>query len=560
MGIAGSDVLARVLERRGKAGPTAADGESGHDPFLLTDMDQAVDVLEDALRGQRRIAVYGDYDADGVTATALLVRCLRLAGADPMAYIPNREGEGYGLNLDALRDLANHGAEVVVSVDCGTTAVEVAAARPPGLRLVITDHHLPRSHGDPLLPPADAVVNPQRPRDAYPFKGLAGVGVAYKLAEALESRGALPPGAADRQLPLVALGTVADLMPLVAENRQLVRRGLALWPECAPVGLLALARAAGVDHTPDSSDLGFGLGPRINAAGRMEDAQLALTCCLTDDPQEARQAAQRLERLNRTRRFALSAAMEIARPMVEELPEAAPAIILGHETFHPGIVGLVAGRLSDEFQRPAFVYSRAGAEWRGSARGVDGLNVVQVLAAAAPELLRFGGHQGAGGFSLAVSDGHEARFANLVAAAVSEQAGGAPPLKTYPVDAILELSDCHLRLADDISGLGPFGRGNPSVLFCALGCEVLRTEPFGRAGEHLRVFLADRSGSAEAITFNRPWLRPHLPSGRRVDVLFELDVDRWRGAERSRLLVRDLRPERGEAVPDPIRPAIMSGA
>ncbi len=543
----GEEVLQMVLRRRGllDVEPTTPISVDGHDPMLLQDMDRAVAVLGAALRRGSRIAVYGDYDADGVTATAVLVRALRAAGADPFAYIPNREGEGYGLNLEALQDLAAQGAEVVVSVDCGTTAVEVAAQRPEGLALVITDHHLPRfDDGVLALPQVDALVNPQLPSDRYPFKGLSGAGVALKLVQALEAAGEVPPGTAVLQLPLVALGTVADLMPLVDENRVLVRHGLFSWSEAAPLGLLALARGAGVEGPPTSNDLGFSLGPRINAAGRMQDANLALACCLAQDPLEATRAAQALERLNRERRRALTAALEVAQPMAEELADDAPAIVIGHEAFHPGVVGLVAGRLTEEYQRPTFAYNRQGPEWRGSARGTDGLNVVDALGAASSALLRYGGHRGAGGFSIA-GDEHQARlFRDRIEEAVAAQLGASPPSRTFEVDAVAQLADCHLRLADGLARLEPCGRGNPKVLLCARGCRVVRTEPLGRGPDHLRIVLRDRSGTAEAVAFNRPWLRGHLPEGRRVDVLFELEVDRWRGREHLRLLVRDLRPER----------------
>jgi single-stranded-DNA-specific exonuclease len=539
-------VLQRLEARRGLLGPEL--GPGGHDPMLLSGMGQAVQVLGRAIREGRRIAVYGDYDVDGVTATALVVRSLAAGGARALPYIPSREAEGYGLNEEALSELGRKGVEVVVSVDCGTTAVEVAASRPRGMELVITDHHLPLREGPArrvLLPEVEALVNPQQPGDEYPFKGLAGAGVAYKLVQALEGAGLVPGGTAAQQLPLVALGTVADLMPLLDENRQLVRQGLFTWAESAPLGLLALARAAGVEGQPTSADLGFSLGPRINAAGRMREADLALACCLAQDPQEASSSARELQRLNGERRLRLKEALEVAQQLVEEMSDDLPAIVVGHETFHPGVVGLVAGRLADEYQRPTFAYSRQGTEWRGSARAVDGVNIVEALAVAASSLLRYGGHLGAGGFSLP-GDAHSAgEFFSAVQAAVAGQRNGHLPQRRFAVDAIATLSECNFRLADQLARLEPFGRGNPQVLLCALDCQVTAAAPFGKGREHLRVGLADQSGSAEAITFNRPWLHPHLPVGRRVDVLFELEVNRWKGREQLRLLLRDLRPARG---------------
>jgi single-stranded-DNA-specific exonuclease len=542
----GTPVLERVLLTRGLSEAVDTDPQD-HDPHLLTDMDRAVELVEQAIRDRAQIAIYGDYDADGVTASALLVRALRAAGLDPFAYIPNRDSEGYGLNSQALEELSARGADLVITVDCGTTAVEVVAGRPAGMGLVITDHHLPfvdPGTGEVRLAPADALINPQRPGDRYPFRGLAGVGVAHKLVEALEGRGLLPSGTAVAGLPLVALGTVADLMPLTDENRQLVRRGLASWAEAAPLGLLALARSASLEGPPTSSDLGFSIGPRINAAGRMEDASLALQCCLADTKAEAEAAASLLEQLNRDRRRSLAEAMELARPMVQGLPDDTGAIVLGDGSFPAGVVGLVAGRLAEEFQRPAFIYSMAGEEWKGSARGVAGLNVVEALAAAGPALLRWGGHRGAGGFSLPGGPEHAAAFRDLIDGWVRRQLQGVIPCRVFAVDAEVELAECNLRLADQLSQLGPFGIGNPRVTLSARGCRVVRSEPFGGKGDHCRVVLDDGTGQLEAIGFNRPGLSRHLPPGRLVDALFELDASRWRGRERLRLLLRDLRPAR----------------
>jgi len=540
-------LLGRVLRARGLSEHefAARDQAVDHDPYLLTDMERAVGLVAQALAAGTRIAVYGDYDADGVTASALLVRAFEAIGVEVLAHIPNRESEGYGLNLQALEELAAQGAQLVITVDCGTTAVEVAAARPAGMRLLITDHHLPHARAGGAgfeLAPADALVNPQRPGDRYPFPGLAGVGVAYKLVQALETARLLPAGTAQQQLPLVALGTVADMMPLVDENRRLVAQGLAAWTQAAPLGLLALARGAGIEGAPTSSDLGFSLGPRINAAGRMEDASLALECCLAPSPPLAARSAAALEALNRSRRRSLAEALELARPMVERLPDELAAIVIGDEAFPSGVVGLVAGRLADEFQRPSFVFTRSGAEWRGSARGAPGLNIVEALASCSETLLRYGGHRGAGGFS--VRPDAVAQFETAVVAAVGQQLAGGERCRVFRIDAMTELAECNLKVADELATLGPFGNSNPSVLLCATGCRVVATQPFGKGEDHLRVTVADGSGTAEAISFNRPQLRRHLPPGRRIDILFELDTDRWRGRERTRLLLRDLRPAR----------------
>jgi len=538
----------RIIRARGSRAGLAresfqAPGEE-FDPLLLKDMDRAVALVRDALAHDEMIAIYGDYDADGVTACALLVRAFRSAGKKPLAYIPQRQSEGYGLNAEALLELRRRGADLVITVDCGTTAVEVVRDRPPGLKLIITDHHLPHGQDGLELAPADALVNPQRPDDEYPFKGLAGVGVAYKLVRALEGEGVFAEGTAAAQLPLVALGTVADMMPLQEENRWLVRQGLMAWSEKAPRGLVELARVAGIPGDLSSASLSFSLAPRINAAGRMDDAGLALRCCLADDAQEASQAAAELESLNQARRLSLSRALVLARQQVAEMPDELPVIVLGSPEIIPGVVGLVAGRLAEEFGRPAFVYSQTGEKWRGSARGIPGLNVVEALQQCSDHLLSYGGHVSAGGFSLVPDPEVEASFARQMAQAIRDQLGEHSPLRAFRVDAEVGLRDCGLELAEELLLLQPCGSGNPTVLLCANGLTVVRTETLGKSGGHLKVILSDATGTAEAISFNRPHLRAHLPSGRQVDALFELEVDNWRGGRKARLLLRDLRPSR----------------
>jgi len=541
-----SAVFAQVAATRGieaRGGEAWLCAPVCHDPAGLADMDRAVAVVGAALGADRPIAVYGDYDADGVTGCALLVRTLTAAGATVRPYIPHRQAEGYGLNPEALRELDRLGVETVITVDCGTTALDVARGRPPGQRLVITDHHLPvtTATGEQRLADADAVVNPRRVDDGYAFKGLAGVGVALKLAQALEAAGLVPAGTAQAQLPLVALGTVADCMPLLDENRALVRAGLAAWPT-APPGLRALSELAGCRAAPTSSDLAFSVAPRINAAGRMEDALVALTCCLASEAEAGRAAAAELEGLNQRRRAALAAALGMAHERVAAA-EDAPVIACGDPAFAPGVVGLVAGRLAEEFARPAFVHSETGDEWRGSARGIAGLNVVEVLEACAPCLRRFGGHAAAGGFSLDPSPQAAAAFHRRLAEVVVARGGAArSPVRTFAVDAVCSLDRCTLQLADELAVFEPVGQGNPPILLLARDCRVVATSTFGGVGQHLRVQLQDATGAAEALTFNRPHLRDHLPEGRRVDGLFVLEADEWRGRRRARLLLRDLRP------------------
>lgn len=541
-------VLGRVLAARGydaaQARALLTAGEEGHhDPFLLAGMPEAVIALGVAVRERQRIAVYGDYDADGVTACAMLTLALRDAGADVQPYIPNRMTEGYGLHAAALDELGARGVQCVVTVDCGTSSVEVAAGRPQGMRLVITDHHLPLAPEGtpPRLAPADALVNPKQPACTYPFDALAGAGVAWKLLQALEMEGIVPAGSAERGLGLAALGTVADMMPLRGENRLIVARGLAQLSAHPSPGIQALSAAAGVRPPLRASDIAFGLAPRINAAGRMEDAELALRLCLAQDGPEASEIAARLEAQNQQRKDAVAVALEQAWERIAELPDDLPAIVLGDPAWPMGIVGLVAGRITERFARPSFVACLDVEEAKGSARSVRGVHVVKALDAAAPALLRYGGHALAAGFSLDARRFEE--FAALLLPAVASQLGDDAPARTFHVDAVVTAAELVPELCRELGALEPCGQGNHEALLAMRDCTVLSASSFGATRQHLRVIVSDQGGGvAEAIAFNKPGVDSHLPRGRRIDCCFGLELDEWEGRERVRMRLRDLRP------------------
>jgi single-stranded-DNA-specific exonuclease len=513
------------------------------DPFGMAGMAAAVVTLGAAVAGGRRIAVYGDYDADGVTACAMLTRALRAGGADVLPYIPNRMTEGYGLHAAALEELAAQGVRCVVTVDCGTSSVEVAANRPAGMSLVVTDHHLPLAPegSPPQLAPADALINPKQPGDAYGFDGLAGAGVAWKLLCALETEGVVPAGQADAMIGLAALGTIADMMPLRGENRTIVRRGLGRILDLT--GLRALAHAADVSAPLAASDIAFGLAPRINAAGRMEDARLALDLCLSDDPETCAALARRLDAQNRSRQAAVAAALEQAEARVAEIAEDAPAIVLGDPGWPMGIVGLVAGRLMERYAVPAFVVCLDPQEAKGSGRSVSGVHIVRVLDRAAASLLRYGGHAAAAGFSLRAEE--LGRFRELVLAACADQAGDRRRERVFHVDSEIVCADATPELCGQLKAVEPCGIGNPTPLLAIRGCEVISTQTFGSEGQHLRVTLRDPGqGTVEAIAFSKPGLAAHLPRGRRIDICFALELDSWQGQLRVRARLRDLRPAR----------------
>lgn len=539
-------LLGRVLAARGLEATRVAPAAGWHDPARLPDLPEAVVAIAVALEQGRRLAVYGDYDADGVAACALLTQALRAAGGDVVPYIPNRMTEGYGLHGPALRELAEQGVSCVVTVDCGTSSPEVVAARPPGMSLVVTDHHLPHGTGPESLPPADAVVNPKRPDSGYPFDGLAGSGVAWKLVQALEAEGVVPRGTGDALLPLAALGTVADMMPLRDENRTLVAAGLAGLAEAPPPGLAALLESAGIRNPPRAADLAFALAPRLNAAGRMEDAVLALQLCLAASLEEARPLAARLSAQNLERQAAVAQALAEAEERVADLDDHTPAIVLGDPQWPVGIVGLVAGRLAERYARPAFVACLDGAEARGSARSAGGVHVVRALEAASAHLLRWGGHAAAAGFSL--EPGRLEAVRQALCDAVLAQVGNAPRERVLRVDAVVAAADLTPAAWHQLAALEPCGQGNPEPLLALLDAEVLGCTAFGGRRQHLRLTVTDAGGGVvEAVAFDKPGLCAHLPRGRRIDACFVLDLDRWDGLERLRLRLRDLRPARRQA-------------
>ncbi len=543
-------LLGRILAARGHDDSSAAtfldDGATFHDPFALRGMAAAVEVLGAAIRAGERIAVYGDYDADGVTACAMLSRALRAAGADAVPYIPNRMSEGYGLHGAALIDLHAQGVRCVITVDCGTSSVDVAAARPAGMRLVVTDHHLPLAPdgAPPALAPADALINPKQPGCEYPFDGLAGAGVAWKLLAALETAGLVPAGSAEAGLGLAALGTVADMMPLRGENRLIVQRGMPRLRDHA--GIRALCAVAGLSPELRASDIGFGLGPRINAAGRMEDAKLALDLCLCDDDDRAFELATRLDAQNRDRQAAVAIAMAEAETMVADLPEDAPAIVLGSPSWPMGIVGLVAGRLTERYARPSFIVCLDAVEAKGSGRSIPGVHIVEALDGAAATLLRYGGHKVAAGFSLDAARFDE--FADAIRASVAAQLGDASRERVVAIDGEITTAECVPDTCDLLDRLEPCGQGNAAPVLAMRDCTVLSTSTFGADSQHLRVALSDGNGIVEAIAFFKPQLADHLPRGRRVDVCIALERDEWQGMVRVRARLRDIRPARPEPV------------
>ena len=543
-GSASARIAERILAARGVESLDAQAFLRGpgklHDPFGLHGMREAVATIAKAVREKQRIGIYGDYDADGVTSSAMLTRAFRAAGIDVIPYIPNRVTEGYGLNSAALKDLASRGVQCVITVDCGTSSVDVVANRPQGMSIVVTDHHLPLAPDGtpPRLAPADALINPKQPDCTYEFDGLAGAGVAWKLLCALESEAIIPRGESDAAVGLAALGTIADMMPLRGENRSIVQLGLQRIPDLC--GLRTLCAVADISSPLKASDVGFGIGPRINAAGRMEDAKLALDLCLTDDPAEAEKLALQLNQQNLERQQAVASALAQAEEQMAEYPDDAHAIVLGDPGWPMGIVGLVAGRIMERYALPTFAVCLDAKEAKGSARSVEGVHIVKALDHAAPALLRYGGHMAAAGFSLDAS--RFAEFRELIELGCAAQMNGRIRQRVFHIDTHVSGAEINPALCEELQALEPCGIGNPQPLLALNDSEVLSVSTFGSEKQHIRLALGDGTGVVEAIAFHKPNLANHLPRGRKVDVCFAIELDSWQGQLRVRARLRDIRP------------------
>ena len=534
-------LVAQILCNRGLTDPVdmlaflAAESSAGH-PLLLRDMGKAVALLRQALARGELVAVYGDYDADGLTATAVLVETIAALGGRAEPYIPHRTAEGYGLNLPALERLRSRQAGVLLTADCGIGSVEeVAYARAHGLVVIVTDHH--EVHGP--LPCADAVVNPKRLGNGYHLRDLAGVGVAFKLAEALALSvdAARWPGIETRLLDLVAIGTVADIVPLLGENRALVKRGLRALNGTARPGLLEMAALAGLPiGSLDEGHIGYGIAPRLNAAGRVADAWLAYHLLAETSREEARRLALLLERHNQERQRLTESGLALARQLAErQLPT--PLLLVADEQFSVGVVGLIAAKLAEEYGRPAVVLERGADVCRGSARSIEGFDIGRTIAGCADLLRRFGGHERAAGLAVD-TDRLESLRERLVALATEEMAGRdlRPGLA---IDAELDLAEVDWGLQQSLSQLPPYGLGNAEPVFSSRA-SVRECRAVGRNGAHLRLRLESGAAEMTAVGFGLGGLAVMKP-GEPVEVAYTIAVNEWNGERRLELRLKDVR-------------------
>lgn len=535
-----SEATASVLVRRGYGDPEAARsflaGEPpGHDPFLLRDTAAACAAIRAAIASGKRICVHGDYDVDGICATTLAVLMLRQLGAEVEWHLPSRFEEGYGVSGETLERLASEGCGLVLTVDCGITAVEeVAAARRLGLGMVVTDHHRP---GESL---PDCPIVATRPSE-YPFPELCGTGVVYKLGEALGVD-------LEEHLDLVALATIADVVPLVDENRAFAIAGLKRLALTRKPGLRALMASAHVDPAiVDESSVGFRLAPRINAAGRLCRPEAALELLLTDDEAEARRLAATLEELNRDRQMVEDRILRDAVAQIEEWPEARRrrrGYVVADESWHEGVIGIVASRLVERYSRPVVLIAGTEGDWKGSGRSISAFDLHGALGACAGHLQRFGGHRAAAGLSIRPEA--VAAFAEAFAEHADEALKDTDLRPVLPVDAVVPGRTLTLELCGELRRIAPFGLGNPRITLLLASCELADLGVVG-AGKHLRFRVRDGAHDAGgAIAFG---LGSQLDRFRRLgnyDVAFRLEENRWNGTVAPQLVVRRIfdSPER----------------
>ena len=534
-------LMAQLLYNRGVTDPAqvepflAADKRLLGDPFLLPDMDKAVARVYRALLCGEAITIYGDFDADGVTATAVLTQGLSQLGGRVTPYIPRRIEEGYGLNHAALERLHREGVSLVVTVDCGiSTVAEVERAQSMGLDIVITDHHTPL----PVMPPAVAVVDPKRADCLYPFRDLAGVGVAFKLLQALF--GSLGQEEdLDQFLDLVALGTVADMAPLLSENRYLVKRGLEVLNGAERLGLRELMRCAGViPGSVDPETISWVLGPRLNVAGRLDHAITGYDLLVASTVEEAQRLARLLEKKNAERQRLTDEVLSKAREKLLAIGTDSPLLMVGDEGYLSGVVGVVAGKLVDEFYRPTIVFSQGKTASRGSGRSIPEFNIIAALTQCRDLLSRFGGHPMAAGFT-APTENLPRLQERLVEIAARELVG----LDLRPliiIDAELTLSSLQGTTFQMMQKLAPFGRANPPPTFFSRGLKVVDCRGVGANEGHLRLKLREDNVVWDGVAFGLGNLISEVSP--RLDIVYNLGVDRWRGAGLLQLNILDFAP------------------
>lgn len=554
-------LIAKILSSRGITAPADIEKflnpsikEYMPDPSVLSDMDKAARIIADAVVGRQKIAIYGDYDVDGITSTAVFVKYLQALGADVIWHLPTREGEGYGLNIAAVEAIAASGVKLMITVDCGISgADEVARAHQCGMRVVVTDHHSPDSE----LPAADAVVNPKRVDDMSGMQYLAGVGVAFLTLVALnrelksreldsEMRHAIEQVNLLNYLDFVALGTICDTMPLVGLNRAFVATGLKVLGLRQNLGLRVLMDVAGIKK-PSVYAAGFALGPRLNAAGRLDSAAPALELLLTDNPLIASSLANRLHEMNQERIDIQNAIMLRATEMADVFCRNGKcSLFVCGDGWHGGVMGIIAGRLKDKYNLPACVATKADGVINGSGRSIPNVDLGRIIhdALAAGIISEGGGHAAAAGFSLSADK--EQDFRDFLERAVSAQIGGTAPTREVVVDAELDAGGANMRLISEMNALEPFGQGNPEPTLVLHGAVLRYATPMGN-GAHLRGMVATSTGAQLAfVGFNLvgtpvgDFLLDDANTNTKITMLGKLKENEYNGRVSAQFFLEDM--------------------
>ncbi|OQY46330.1 MAG: single-stranded-DNA-specific exonuclease RecJ [Anaerolineaceae bacterium 4572_78] len=523
------------------------DGKASlHDPFLMKGMTSAVQHIQHAITNKETIVVYGDYDVDGVTSTVLTVQVLQALGADVKPYIPNRFEEGYGLNKEAIAELAQRGTNLIITVDCGIRSHdEIAYGNSLGMKFIVTDHHTlaKDTMGHDIVPPALTVLNPKQADCEYPFEELCGVGICFKLTQALLSECESVTDLQEEDvIDLVALGTVADIVPLLGENRTLVKKGLAyINKQPKRLGLQAMIEQTGSELGRIGSDtIGFVFGPRLNAAGRLKHARFAYALLFTKDKEKAKKLALALNQINVERQAMTRQFVEMARNEVLAGEELAPLYLICRPEFSKGVVGLVSSRLTEEFYRPTLVAQQDETHTTGSARSIPEFHITQALDQCADLLERYGGHATAAGFTIENSKLPDLR--NRLVELARESFGGEPLQKTLLIDAEVNLRGVSYQLVDEINGLNPFGHKNQSPLFLTRNLVVQDKRTVGKNNTHLKLRLFDGKRSWDAIGFRLANHETALANPDKIDVVYSLEFNTWNDLTRIQLNLRDIKP------------------
>jgi single-stranded-DNA-specific exonuclease len=545
-----SPIVAQVLINRGICDAAAAEiflrgGDEGMgDPCLLKGMNEAVGRINLAVAEQEKITIYGDYDVDGITATALLYRVLKQLNAVVEYYIPERQSEGYGLNAAALEALHLSGTRLIITVDCGINAVTEVANMAQRLDVIITDHHQPPD----ILPAAFAVINPKQPGCLYPEKQLAGVGVAFKLCQALW-QSSVPAGKRFVDyLDLVATGTIADIVPLTDENRLLVKRGLSQLTKTANLGLQALIKVSGLSADKiDAGKVGYILAPRLNAAGRLSHASAGVELLVTADPVRASELAAELNNENIKRQAVEKELLAAAEDILATSDQGqGKVLVLAGEDWHPGVIGIVASRLVDKYYRPTVMISIRDGIGKGSCRSIPGFDIYQALSSCSDLLIQFGGHRQAAGLSLDAAniDSFRDRLNTLAAECLSDD----DYLPSLSIDSEVALAEINAGFIEQLSCLAPHGMGNPSPVFACDDLAVTDMRPLGADGRHYRLRVKQDNAVSEVLAWNLAGMTEDLEANDNIDLAFVPEFNDWQGRRSIQLRARDLRPR--QTLPD----------